>query len=436
MLDEDSPRRPMVYPQVLEFSGRLRRDLFEQALQQALQRHPLFQCRLARDAQGRPQFRETSPARKVSVHWRCEDAGPLTVNAYRLDLAREGGARIIVQETSDRTIVYFLWHHAFTDGIGSFRCIGDLLAYYAHLVDPTTTPGVVDLDRSRLKVRGESMSRGPELNVKPVTASEMMVSIVAPLVAREAAPLTGARRARFENARQPFPGLILKEYDVKGYTAIRKAAENRGLTAHDLLTFATFRFAAQWNQSRGKPANQEIRLCVPVDLRGRGDDATPAANVVGMQFLSLKSSDCLDDARLLESVKNEAIRTRTEQPAARMNQTLALAYAIPKAVAASFRGNRCMSTCILSNVGDPTRRFTATLPRREGKLVIGDVVLEKIYGISPMRRGTRLGIGAQTYNRQLVLSMRSDPYRFSLDDTRRMMDEFVAVIDSLVSLWR
>jgi NRPS condensation-like uncharacterized protein len=435
MLDEDSRRRPMVYPQILELTGKLQRPAFEKALRLALDRHPLFESRLSLNAQGVPYWR-ASNKHSVKVTWRSAPAKSLGVGAYRLHLPRTAGARIIVDEYDGRTTLHFLWHHAFTDGLGSFRMIGDLLAFYALQIDPAAAVSVVPMERHRLKGRGEPMLWGPELDVKPVTASDMMMTIVSPVVAKEAMALAGARRARFDQPRQPFPGLILKDYDPKSFAAIRKAAENKGLTAHELLSFCTYRFVAKWNQAHGRTRNGLIRVAIPVDLRGRGDEATPASNIVGMFYPSIPVDECLDDERLLQRVKSDAIRARTEQPAPRLNQALRLGYAIPKLVAASFRGNRCMSTCVLSNVGDPSRRLTATLPRRDGKLVAGDVTVENMYGISPLRRGTRLAIGVQSYNRRLTLSMRTDPYRFDLKDTQRMMDEFVAVIESVVSDWR
>lgn len=436
MLDEDSPRRPMVYPQILELTGKLQRPAFESALRQALERNPLFESQLCRNAQGTPYWR-SSAKHSVKVLWRTAPEKPLGVGAYRLRLPRTAGARIIVDEHGERTTVHFLWHHAYTDGLGSFRTIGDLLAFYALQVDPTAAASVIPLERQRLRSRGEPMLWGPELDVKPVTASDMMMTIVSPVVAKEAVALAGAKQARFDRPRQPFPGLILKDYDPKGFTAIRKAAENKGLTAHELLSFCTYRFVAKWNQEHGRTSTTGlIRVAIPVDLRGRGDEATPASNIVGMFYPSISVADCLDDEKLLQRVKSDAIRSRTEQPAPRLNQALRLGYTIPKLVAASFRGNRCMATCVLSNVGDPSRRLTATLPRQDGKLVAGNVTVENMYGISPLRRGTRLAIGVQSYNRRLTLSMRTDPYRFDLKDTQRMMDAFAGVVESVVSDWR
>ena len=52
---------------------------------------------------------------------------------------------------------------------------------------------------------------------------------------------------------------------------------------------------------------------------------------------------------------------------------------------------------------------------------IRERVLEDIYGVPPLRPKTRATVSAFTYRRGLTISLRCDPYRFRLEDTRGLL---------------
>jgi hypothetical protein len=98
---------------------------------------------------------------------------------------------------------------------------------------------------------------------------------------------------------------------------------------------------------------------------------------------------------------------------------------IPGALSLFLRANRCFATAVLSNVGDPTRRFSAHLRRRDGSVVAGNLVLENIAAVPPLRPLTRAATGIVQYNRRLVISTQCDPQCFSLQDAHDFQAQFV-----------
>ena len=61
------------------------------------------------------------------------------------------------------------------------------------------------------------------------------------------------------------------------------------------------------------------------------------------------------------------------------------AYA-PAVLQILARRRSCIATTCLSNIGDPSKRFTADLPREEGRIVAGNLTLEDIRGVPPIRQ--------------------------------------------------
>ena len=89
-----------------------------------------------------------------------------------------------------------------------------------------------------------------------------------------------------------------------------------------------------------------------------------------------------------------------------------------------LRRDRCNATTILSNVGDPSRRFTASFPRDKGRVVAGNLRLEAISGVPPMRLKTHATLAIFSYLRNLTLSVRCDPYRFSPEDAQAFIQMY------------
>jgi hypothetical protein len=82
---------------------------------------------------------------------------------------------------------------------------------------------------------------------------------------------------------------------------------------------------------------------------------------------------------------------------------------------------RTLATVVFSNLGDPTRRFTARFPRKEGRLVCGNLTLEAVAGIPPMRPRTRATFLVLSYNLNLTVNLRCDPQYFTAGDTQHLL---------------
>jgi hypothetical protein len=86
----------------------------------------------------------------------------------------------------------------------------------------------------------------------------------------------------------------------------------------------------------------------------------------------------------------------------------------------------CLSTVTVSHMGDPTRRFLATFPRQDGRLVCGDVLLDDMLGVSPLRPLTRAAVSIVTLYRKLSINLRCDPHTMSVGDSQEFLDGYIA----------
>jgi hypothetical protein len=76
------------------------------------------------------------------------------------------------------------------------------------------------------------------------------------------------------------------------------------------------------------------------------------------------------------------------------------------------------------------------LPRRDGKLICGDVVLESATGVPPIRPGTRASIAVTLYGGSTVINVRCDPHHFNATQTQQLLDAYVDQIHETIRLGR
>ena len=65
------------------------------------------------------------------------------------------------------------------------------------------------------------------------------------------------------------------------------------------------------------------------------------------------------------------------------------------------------------------------LPRSGRRLVAGNIVIEHLSGVPPIRPLTRAAIGIGIYDERMIVNVRCDPQHFSRDDTRAFAREHV-----------
>ena len=124
---------------------------------------------------------------------------------------------------------------------------------------------------------------------------------------------------------------------------------------------------------------------------------------------------------------NEVLRIKHERKQIRFMHMIAGGRAFyPKTMQFSLDIKRSLATAILSNTGDPTRQFYSQLPRVGGVVQCGNLQLDDVSGVPPMRPGTSATISIFSYKRELKICLRCDPNQFEESDSQKFLDMYVA----------
>ena len=416
-LCDDTRKYPMVFYIELEFSGEIQPDLFDGALQQALERHPILYSIVQPAKQNKPCW-VPAPDDMPTIDW-ADESTPLRFEGGDfIDIRKTTGLRIWGRQSDGRTRLTIQLHHATTDGTGAYRFIGDLIACYMQRIGiDGQQVQLGTFEPAQLKNRTAKM-RSIRFNDKPLHKLGLALSEGRKQFLNR---FTALRTPSSRPAEYELPGIVNAEFSNEQMTALRKIATQRGGTLNDFLLCKMFQTAVRWN---GKAGRRPFRILVPSDMRDGDDFEMPACNMTAYTFVTATRSDLKDQTALLDKIARETLEIKNGNLQKSFVNGLSTAMTVPFVLPMILRRNTCLATSVLSNAGDPSRRFTCRLPRKRGKVSCDAFTLEEISGVPPLRRNTHCTLSSSSYGRKLTFSMRCNPHYFSTADTRELLELF------------
>jgi hypothetical protein len=422
MLADDRPAYPMTYVVSVQLNGEPNREAMDAAFADALKRHPLLTARLTRRGFSRRWISANDPS--PVLLWSKALPGAEIRQGKQVDLGASVALSGEMRVASGRTELLLSFHHAACDGIGALQLVGDILAYYGlRTASPALRPRLLPVNAANLQGRGVFDVRVPG----PVSRWEVIKSTVREgwkVVSRRPLSVGPCRR---ERVSQPTPGpaLMTTTLPESLYLQYIAQASTLGVSVNDLLLRDMFIVVDAWNrQQNDEKCRGWLRVNMPTSLRGRRDARMPAANILGYALVTHHTDECRDPARLLSEIAAETAAIRTWSMGALFVEALRIADRVPGLLYLGSRISRRFSTAVLSNVGDPVRRFRARFPRTGKEIQVGDLTLKSVSGAPPVRPGTRVALGLNSYADRLVIGMNRDPRCLDESAGRRFLHAY------------
>jgi hypothetical protein len=415
-LAQDLPGYPSTFVVQLEFTGQIDRPSWEASVDEALDRHPLLRANIRPGKRDLPCW-QAAPSQLPPIDWSAEGAPTICPAGEAIDLTHETGLRMWIRLGIERARVLLQFHHAACDGTGAYRFIGDLLATYAARSDDSEQPSTLaPVKFELLRSRNERL-----LGVRPV-GWRGGLSLAGRLFFRRPSPLAAPAEDRNED---DFPGFLSRSLDREIAQRLRRVAVDRGGTLNDLLLRDLFLAMHEWNSRLETRNHKRLGIMMPTDMRESDDCEMPATNLTSYTFLSRKPHGWGSPKELLTSIQAETSRIKSQRLGTKFMSAVNWTSRRGKLLPYLASSNICLATAVLSNAGDPSRRFTAKFRRDAGRVVCGNLVLESITGVPPLRPKTRATFSISQYTRRLTVSLRCDPSCFAMKDTARLLNLYI-----------
>ena len=399
---------PMAFVVAADLRGEMDRGALADAVDTAIERHPLLSARVeghGRKARWVPIAENPRPLR-----WHDDPPSGRAFQGEAVDLSRAPGFCVDAFAADGRTKLVLSFHHAACDGLGGVQVLGDLLAQYGILTATgKERPRLLPVDQRLTPLRGTFDLKLPA----PVSRWQATKALLVEgwkVIGRRPKPLRAQR-----NAGEPHTarGELLQEtVSLEDWQAFNATAARLDITANDLLLRDFFLSIREW---QGKKARGWLRVTVPTSLRARRDLRMPAVNMIGYGLVARRATECDQSPEFLSTLARDTEFLRRWGIGSFFNYGVYQVDRVPGFLWLLSRLSRSFATSCLSNVGDPLRRFRAKFPVRDGLIVAGNVVLERLAGAPPVRPGTRLSVAVNAYGGRLTLSAQFDPRYLSAE---------------------
>ena len=452
MLLDDRPTHPMVFVMVVDVGGALHEASLRESLSQLIQSHPLLNCRVEKRAQAGWCWVPFSTQPSV-LNWEnvTADAVREFVPAVRsLDIHSSPGIHLHVKAAESAARIVLWLHHACCDGIAALQLVGELMARYGQ---QTAEPGAkqpefppVDVHKLRERENyetGDAAARRQKRSLGRITGKVSRLLLRAPVILAGSADL----------ASRPLPGLSNDAVSsVAGsagsslcainsaviskttYRALRAVAAQQDASVNDLFIREMILQIRHWNRRGGVSFGRRwIRLAIPLSMRTSVHDNMPAANVVSYALVTRREKDGDDPAALLRSIHQQTSDVLYNREGIVCLKLLRFLRKIPGAMKAFLSFKTVLSTMVLANVGDVRKRFSGRFPLLRGKWVAGNIIVEQIHGVAPVRPNTRISMSIGDYAGELSISLRADSLAIDAQHANEFLCEYVCRLQDLAT---
>lgn len=405
MVRDDRPTYPMSIVARLRFTGHLDRRTCRSSGDGC--RTPSSPASHDSQDRGRTTRMDRVPDRPLAISWTDSAQDDRLPLMRPIDLFSEPGLRVWATADSQCSSLVWQFHHAACDGKAVLQVLDDFARNYALAVDcKDTRIELSACDAEALRGRGRfGLSVGKYLRMLPAQLTGLWG--VRQFLMRRPVPLLELVSAISQELPSSFPDVKVGRLEAEDMRKLAAMVADSNVTVNDLLLRDFFvaidDFRAR-HQAIG--SGDWIRFSVPINLRQATDCCMSAANVVSMIFLDRTPAQIADPSRLLESIHAEMDLIRRHHLGLTFVLTLSVLRLLPGGLAKWVNHDRCEATCVLSNVGRVMA--DSPLPRRNNKIVAGNVVLEGVDFFTPVRNGTAVAVAFLFYAGGLQICMQYD----------------------------
>ena len=431
MLADDRPAYPMNFFIRMKFSGTIDQQAAEEALREVAKRHPLMTSQIRDRGRRKARWVRADAAARIPFHSITLEDPSAFPACQGLDIESAGG--LVGYRVPSDSGDYLVWHfhHACCDGLGSSLVLEDWLTAYAAIVGVDVREGARrELDENRLRGRGRfGLSFWRFLKKSRKQAVGLLG--VRKFLMRRPAPLLPDRVTKIDSELSvPYPVAMTHMFSLSQTRGLRAIAKRSECTVNDVLARDLFLAIDRFRDRLSAGSDEDwIRLSVPVNLRRAADRSLPAANVVSLVFLDRRRPDGQDAAAMLQSIHEEMQLIKTHELGLTFVLSLAVARRLPGGLKKQGDRYRCTATCLFTNPGPVFRR--SPLPRdEEHRVAIGDVVLEALDLVAPIRPFTGAAFTLFNYARRQGVTLSYDPRMLTATEAAELLRDYVECVEA------
>jgi hypothetical protein len=221
-----------------------------------------------------------------------------------------------------------------------------------------------------------------------------------------------------------FPTPLVSQFDAIETGRILATSKGQGVTVNDLLVRDLFLAVGTWRKKWHLGSDRDwLRFSIPINLRTSADGQMPMSNSVSSVFLDRRGDDFYDTDRLLAGIHRQMGLIKRLRLQYTFILSLGVSRWLPGGIARGTQADRCPLTSWVSNLGNVLSQ--TPLPRRDDRIIAGNVVLESVDYVIPLRPHVHAAFCVYTYAGRLRVLMHFDPRAIDDDKARELLDTYL-----------
>jgi NRPS condensation-like uncharacterized protein len=432
MFRDDRPAYPMIIVVTVRVSGQLLREPFAQSLQELVADHPLLRSRIAASAESDWCWVPIETPGEILEWQPIAAADTFVLPNRRIDIRTEAGIHVLVAAGEERSQVVLYLHHACCDGLAALQLVGELFARYGQqTADPAgRRPEFERPDPSVLLLR-DNYEVGDAAAIRQKRSLRRVIGKVCRLLLRKPVRIEieaglGAMQGRAQPTSEEPAAIQSRTLSKSTYRALRAWSTRQGVSVNDVFLREMILHVREWNRQAGVPLRKRwVRVAVPLSMRTSRHERMPAANVVSYALVTRNEADCSHSDTMLKSIRQQTSDVLFNREGIVCLKLFQVLRRIPGAMSLFLNLKPVLSSIVLANVGDVRRRFSGRFPLQNGRWVAGNVVIENIHGVAPVRPNTRAAMSIGDYAGELSISLRTDRLALTAEASERFLQGYL-----------
>lgn len=427
MLAQDRPTNSNTFSFELHLDSTIRVDRLKEAINEVILKHPMASARL--DASGDQWM----------IDWHAPDIHDHldTHNPSVFDLYYEGGVRIGLRKIADdKHSLIIIVHHACLDALGALQVIGDLAQAYA---DPLTTPkqsnDSLDFLRRKRSCYGGSrllsLLRWPFDLVAMIWSYEVFLNRPIPI------PVAPAISAKNDGESPQQVATETVRLSQSQSAQVKKAAKSYNQSLNDHLLSVTFLALENWYREFDQENVASLqRIMVPISLRKGA--IRSASNMVAMVNLDRRPGKTKSLHWFRKLISFEMTLAKRLRIGVTGNRMLWLLHRIFGNWSLLDEQKKCMSTCVVSNIGNVSSLVTGegvtgegvtgeenTKNTCDGVIRFGDAKVTSIDFVGSVGANTHLCFHIFSYLQRLQITATYNPRLLTSEQIDFLLENIV-----------
>ena len=422
------------------FSGKLHIQTMLDAVEIALDRNPTFRCRVLK--KNRRLYWVPAEVETHQSQLECGDVRRYSSFIYR-SIEELPPLQVHIRFNDAETSVAYSADHTVSDGLGGVVFVEEIITTYHNLCIERELPVEHEANQcGKVKLRrldAKSLLNRGKYNflsfafLKKIFRQAVGLVGVYHFLFKKPAPLKPSPQPDVDGELpKVYPQAIYREIRGSKLNELQQVAIDRKVTVNEILTRDLLVSIKFWRERfEVGDGDDLIRVLIPMNTRQFADRRLPATNRVSFIAIDRKQKEINRLIEFLAGIRGQMGAIQYLELQYTFLLMIRFFRWMPGGLNRITSPKKCGGTAVFSNLGELYSR-SKLAKTNAGKLICGNLIVDAIELLGPLRPNTHVNICLHRYAGKLCFTVNYDPRVLDRKEVQSLANIFVRQIERTI----